>query len=224
MKFLWFGLGYFVHHFVCVSSILDTIDINIFHDINILGQLSSHAQLIQSNERQLTTIPKLSPKTGLSESCSNKLCLMFESALTCPIMPLSGLNEVCAQYFLGAFLHCPIFPNNLFDAPYTCITEFAGIITKIQGPDPAATLSALFKGFVYGNFTTNCKENCYQQYITRANDFYGNCGTGIQSAPLKTSYPIASILNNFDQFRNQSCGMFYFCFYFDYIYTVLLIV
>jgi len=205
---LWLSALSSIYRFTCVSSILDDIDFDIFTDmdIDILGHLNAHLQSVHSNRREL--LPSLSPKTGLSETCTNNLCLMFESALTCPIMPLGGLNQICAQYVLGALFHCPIFPNNLFNAPYICVTEFASLASEIQGPNPIASLSALFKGFVYGNFTSNCHENCYQQYITRANNFYAQCSTGIQAAPLKTSYPVASTLSNFDQFRNQSCGKY----------------
>lgn len=226
------GLVSLVHFVSHINSILDTSNSDFYASINLLSHLSTDLQSIQSHSgRELLSLPSLAPKNGLSETCTNNLCLMFESALTCPVMPLGGLNEICAQYFLGALLHCPIFPNNLFNAPYACITELSSIAAKIQGPDPAAALSGLFKGFVYGNFTANCGENCYQQYVTRANDFYAQCGEGIQASPLKTSYPVASTLSNFNQFRNQSCSTYSFlstcrmqliCVLLSYFYLLLI--
>lgn len=68
----------------------------------------------------------LPTKTGLSDTCSNKLCEMFEKALSCKAIGLD-FDKICARYTLGAILQCPKFPgpNDIYNAPSICGNQIA---------------------------------------------------------------------------------------------------
>ncbi len=105
---------------------------------------------------------------------------------------------------LGTAFKCPIFPQNIFNAPYPCITELQSVASLASG---GVNLESGFIGaYLQSNFTENCARNCYQTYIVRANSFYGSCSSGLNQEPLNTTYKIANVLSNFKQMRNQSCG------------------
>eukprot|EP01036_Dinobryon_divergens_P028828 gene28828-37835_t len=138
---------------------------------------------------------------GLSGDCLNKLCLMMEYALTCKAIGL-GFKKICAQYFLGAYYGCPMFPPSsaIYDAPSICLPEIFGLLADLSSGELTTIVSNYLNP---STFQTNaCGRRCFQNYQFASNDFYYSCGTQLSAAH---GYNVTTELFMFQTFRNQAC-------------------
>jgi hypothetical protein len=146
----------------------------------------------------------VTPREGLSDSCSNKLCEMYKSALSCKAFGID-ISKICAEYFLGYVLGCPAFPakNDFFEAPSTCSGELKllGEILK----EGVSFNSSLIENYLGGNFTVNCHRNCYATYLNASEDFYTSCSSSLNTSPLNATYTIAVQLERYREFHEQVC-------------------
>lgn len=155
----------------------------------------------------ITSLP--TTKVGFNSTCNNKICLVYESALSCKVIGV-GLRKICAQYLLGYIFGCSIFPpaSQIFNAPYVCAeelqTKLTPLLTSVKGGGGAISTKGdnpitRYLGNINGN---NCKRNCYQTYLKASEDFYGSCKSELNNV----TYPVTTLLTNFSSFRGQACA------------------
>lgn len=167
-----------------------------------------------SGNRKLQTIDQLlqffplPQRLGFSDECSNLACEWLEYALSCKALGF-GMRKICTQYYLGYTYSCPTFypPDQVYDAPSVCLQEWVGFVRTATGiSDPDGTFQQTYLG--NPNWTTNsCGRNCYQEYQERSNKFYLTCAQEIATYPnATTEIPLLTLLNTYQEFRNQACG------------------
>ena len=123
---------------------------------HIDGHLSSILAIIHedSHARRLGGLGL--PKTGLNETCNERLCLFLESALSCKALGFH-LDKLCAKYILGQLYGCPIFPTGaeFYNAPSVCLTQVTALL-------PADITSGLLgaRASVSGVFESQFRTQC----------------------------------------------------------------
>jgi hypothetical protein len=105
--------------------------------------ISSSQEMIITTDTNAPIAPQITPinidsipgRTGLSGSCSNKLCSFYEYGLSCKGIGL-GLKKICAKYLVGLIFRCPAFPGNYcyyyyYHLFYFCLILFFILFFKI---------------------------------------------------------------------------------------------
>lgn len=163
---------------------------------------------ITSDAVGVPALPTIAPKTGLSASCSNKVCDFVYRALTCQGMSVKIAHQ-CASHLVGAMYQCGNYPNNLYDAPSICADQLKSFLTTllttffVGGKTAAIKLLSAFLQDPNFEYAT-CGTRCYNYYAQAANSLYLQCSPELQA--LNKTYPFVYGVATFNQFRMQNCN------------------
>ena len=151
-------------------------------------------------------------KSGLSESCNNKICDMYFYLLSCKVIDIQ-LSKTCANYFLGYIFACSSrpAPSDVFSAPYACLVELqdhlAPYLALVTSDDDATSIGSVLDSYLSNIDSENCHSNCYQNYITASQIFYSSCYDDVVAYPNNNTYSVAAnVLPLFSTFRDTNCA------------------
>lgn len=164
------------------------------------GEVAVNNSPMRTLHKALTTITaQAASSPGMSETCLNNMCLMFEAQLSCKAFGIH-LYKTCAQYLLGFSIGCPIFPSpaDIYNAPYACVEQLGDVLGGVN----FSSSTGIIPTYLDGDFSTNCQRNCFQTYLNASNLFYSTCSSQISNVTTPAAYQ----LSNFIEFRNQVCA------------------
>ncbi len=169
----------------------------------------------ESEGRELFNLPSGNlpgTKSGLSESCNNKICDMYFYLLSCKVIDIQ-LSTTCANYFLGYIFACSSrpSPSDVFSAPYACLIELqdhlAPYLALVTSDDDATSIGSVLDNYLSNIDSENCHSNCYQNYITASQNFYSSCYDDVLEYPNNNTYSVAAnVLPLFSTFRDTNCA------------------
>ncbi len=151
-------------------------------------------------------------KSGLSDSCNNKICDMYFYLLSCKVIDIH-LSKTCANYFLGYIFACSSrpSPSDVFSAPYACLIELqdhlSPYLALVTSDDDATSIGSVLDSYLGNIDSENCHSNCYQNYITASQEFYSSCYDDVTKFPNNNTYSVAAnVLPLFSTFRDTNCA------------------
>lgn len=153
---------------------------------------------------------KASSPYKMNNTCNDKACYMYESALSCKAFGFR-LDKICARYLLGYMLDCPAFPapNEVYNAPYACVPQlkaFAPLVQGLKNNGIAIDDDGPFGVYLTQGLTSEgCRRNCHQTYLNLTLDYYDSCLSEVSSSNSQLLYPLIYQLHNFNYFQQQSC-------------------
>jgi hypothetical protein len=169
----------------------------------------------ESEGRELFNLPSGNlpgTKSGLSDSCNNKICDMYFYLLSCKVIDIH-LSKTCANYFLGYIFACSSrpSPSDVFSAPYACLIELqdhlSPYLALVTSDDDATSIGSVLDSYLGNIDSENCRSNCYQNYITASQEFYSSCYDDVLKYPNNNTYSVAAnVLPLFSTFRDTNCA------------------
>lgn len=150
-------------------------------------------------------LQSITPRSGLSPDCNNKLCDTIFYELTCKAEGIH-MTKTCAEYLVGNIFSCSDYPSpdDFYDAPSICANEIAqAIVPIISNPNPVSSLTT----FLYDDFgNKTCGRNCWQNFQRASLSLYGDKTCLAELNTYNTTYKFMSGMATFQPFRNQACS------------------
>lgn len=191
------------------------------NDIHVDAVGTESQSLKGTKATLLDKLKNYQPKTALksvSESCNQQLCNMYSSVLSCKVIGIN-LKKICAQYITSFLYDCsnPFPPfYDIYQAPFYCTTQLQEVLVPLisglkgtglgnLGISTLLTANGSFlTTYINGNFSENCRRNCYQTYINETVSFYSQCYP-LLFKNFSSVYKLPFQLNHFQTLRDQVC-------------------